>query len=511
MAPCGRFRCGMVKDGEDTMSELKIGWSEVSITPDKKASLEGQFYERISQYTETEITATAMAIESEGAQLIICSCDMEGIGYNLVCGVREKLKAVEGIDPEMVIIHATHSHTSIKYTSKRRVSLDGSLNLLSKYLGEETAVKPQKRDDVMEGDEGLYFLIDRIAQAVKQAWENRRPAAYANAFGRAAVGMNRRVCYSDGSAKMWGDTNTATFTELEGGNDSGMELLFVYDEKKALTGIVANVACPAQVLEQRSFFSADYWGKVKILLRERFGKDLFVLGLCSAAGDQCPRDLVRWVDPETPIDDPNVIRTNVILRKADPSMYDIKGTWKIGKRIAREIIDVYDEIEDGEIRTEAPLVHENIILEVPVRRVTDKEYNEAKEKIDAFVKTVEKITFAENAKMHVYAGTIARYEMQEKYNLYPAEIHIARFGDIAFASNSFELFLNYGNQIRARSKAQQTFLIQLACGADGYLPTLKAEQGSHYSAYVSSGVTGHEGGDLLVRKTVAEINKMFDR
>ena len=36
-----------------------------------------------------------------------------------------------------------------------------------------------------------------------------------------------------------------------------------------------------------------------------------------------------------------------------------------------------------------------------------------------------------------------------------------------------------------------------------------AEESGHYSAYVSSGRVGHEGGDLLVRKTVEEINKMF--
>ena len=90
------------------------------------------------------------------------------------------------------------------------------------------------------------------------------------------------------------------------------------------------------------------------------------------------------------------------------------------------------------------------------------------------------------------------------------EVHIARLGNIAFATSSFELFLNYGNQIRARSKAQQTFLIQLACGANGYLPTERAERGGHYSAYISSGVTGHAGGDILVRKTVEEINKMFN-
>ena len=124
-------------------------------------------------------------------------------------------------------------------------------------------------------------------------------------------------------------------------------------------------------------------------------------------------------------------------------------------------------------------------------------------------KKKDKISFADNAAMHVYAGTVARFEAQDKYDLYPVEVHIARLGDIAFATNGFELFLDYGNQIRARSQAQQTFLIQMACGSEGYRPTEKAERGGHYSAYVSSGVTGHEGGDLLVRKTLEEIKKMF--
>ena len=52
-------------------------------------------------------------------------------------------------------------------------------------------------------------------------------------------------------------------------------------------------------------------------------------------------------------------------------------------------------------------------------------------------------------------------------------------------------------------------MIQLCCGSDGYLPTEKAERGSHYSAYVSSGVTGHAGGDLLVRETLETINALF--
>ena len=81
-------------------------------------------------------------------------------------------------------------------------------------------------------------------------------------------------------------------------------------------------------------------------------------------------------------------------------------------------------------------------------------------------------------------------------------------GSVAIATNPFELFLDYGNQIKARSLAEQTFLIQLANGCDGYLPTAKAEAGGHYSAFLSSGQVGHVGGEMLVRQTLDQIRDM---
>ena len=148
---------------------------------------------------------------------------------------------------------------------------------------------------------------------------------------------------------------------------------------------------------------------------------------------------------------------------------------------------------------------------MPLRRVTPAQVENATRAIKEFAKEIgdKPLTFKDTAAMHVHAGTILRGKLQETVDVIPIEVHVLKLGNIAFATNPYELFLDYGNQMRARSKASQTFLIQLACGCVGYLPTEKAEQGSHYSAYVSSGTAGHEGGDLLVRKTVAEINEMF--
>ena len=50
---------------------------------------------------------------------------------------------------------------------------------------------------------------------------------------------------------------------------------------------------------------------------------------------------------------------------------------------------------------------------------------------------------------------------------------------IVLCEMAFELFLDFGNQMRAISRAKQTILIQLACDSLGYLPTEKAEKGSH--------------------------------
>ena len=363
--------------------------------------------------------------------------------------------------------------------------------------------------DLLQGEEAHAFIAERIAQAAIKAWNARKEGKYAAGFGRAAVGMCRRVCYDDGSAKMWGDTSFANFEALESGNDSGIEMMFTYTPDGRLTGVVANVACPAQVLEHRNFISSDYWGKVKENLRKNHGEDLFVLGLCSAAGDMCPRDMVRWVEPETPINDPNIIRNDPPYRRQDPSMFDLKGCALIGRRIANEIEWALEDVK--EYVTAPEFCHEVCTLDMPLRRVTIAERDKAEKAIREFSRENgdKPINYVAAAAMHVHAGTIARYNAQQSIELTKIEVHFLRLGDLAFATNPYELFLDYGNKIRARSRAAQTFLIQLCCGSRGYLPTKKAEEGSHYSAYVSSGSTGHVGGDLLVRETLDHINKMF--
>ena len=498
---------------------MKYGWAEEKFVFPKPVALMGQFATRISEYEEKPLTVTALAVDSGEDQMVLCSVDIIGINYPLTDEVRRRLADVKDLDPMKVVISAIHTHTGPGYTGrggrKANIGFDPAVyneKINSLVPAEKRYVdKPNvyENPDIMSGDELLEEIASKIAKAIATAWETRKEGSFSNAFGRAVVGMCRRVSYNDGSAQMWGDTNTAMFTELEGGNDSGIELMYVFDESKKLTGIVANLACPAQCVQHRHFISPDFWGETKVLLRKHFGEDLFLLPLCSAAGDQCPVDLVRWVEPESDVNDPNLKRNNPPKRKADPSMFDLAGMRKTGKRIANEIIEVYNEGLD-EPQTDVPLIHHVHNMQLPLRRVTMAEEKAAcKEAREYLMRKEEKTDFNDTANLQRAFGIIRRALLQEIRDVVDTEVHIIRLGSIAFASNPFELFLDYGNQIKARSLAEQSFIIQLACGADGYLPTEKAEKAGHYSAFVGSGTIGHVGGEQLVRETVQDINNMF--
>ena len=498
------------------MAELKIGWAEISITPDKKMALAGQFAERISEYVEKPITATAMAVSQGDEQMIMVSCDLSSIAVNLLDAVREKLAGNSvGIEPKKVILSAIHTHTGPVYQRNRRISgysssikdmLEGFLPDGKKYIEKQNI---SNNPEIISGDEMLEFLIERITEVVFKAWENRKDGSFSNAFGRAAVGMCRRAAYNDGSAQMWGETNQAVFKAVEGGSDTGIELMYVFGEDNKLTGIVANLACPAQCVQHRLFVSPDFWGEVKVLLRQRFGKKIFLLAQCSAAGDQCPVDLVRWVEPESDVNDPNIDRKYPLKRKADPSMFDLKGMKLAGRRIAREIISVYEDGLD-EPQADIEFEHKVEIMKLPIRKATLSEGKAAEKAISDYLRDKKgDVDYNDAAKLQVHLGILTRLELQNVQSVLDAEVHIIRLGTVAIATNPFELFLDYGNQIKARSHAEQTFLVQLACGAEGYLPTEKAEKGGHYSAFISSGIVGHEGGEMLVENTLDEINRMF--
>jgi len=456
---------------------LHAGWSFVSITPDKPVALSGQFHTRIAKTVEAPVTATALAIEvkdDDGAidHAVMVSCDLIAIRGGFQKQLRDRLRGkLPGLDVDKLILNATHTHTGPVLLPNSRYNIP--------------------KEGVVQVDEYSDFLVDRLAEAVSTAWKSRKPAGVSWALSHAVVGYNRRAVYDDGRAVMYGQTNKPEFRNIEGSEDHGVELLFLWDEAGKLTGVVVNVACPSQVVESKRYVSADFWHDVREQLRSRYSKGLFVLGLCGAGGDQSPHFLLRK-------------RSEAKLRKRR----GVSETQEIGIRIADAVEHVFDGAK-GDIRTTVPIAHHVEELRLAGRQVRKGEADRVKAKIERFMKKgLDKLSENERTRLGRCQRVVAQYESQ-RADPYAMELHVLRLGDVAIATNPFELFIDFGLRMKARSPAEQTFVVQLACGSGHYLATEKAVQAGGYGSEPADNRVGPKGGRMLVERTIELIKEMF--
>ena len=130
---------------------------------------------------------------------------------------------------------------------------------------------------------------------------------------------------------------------------------------------------------------------------------------------------------------------------------------------------------------------------------------------DAKRDLVQNTTINSNRKR--FMNVLKRYEEQKTDPTMPMEMHVLRVGDIAFASNRFELYMDYQHRIQARSPFEQTFIVQLSGqpGNNGgtYLPTERGFEGRGYSAIVYSMAASPEGGQQLVEETVKQLKELY--
>lgn len=480
--------CASTATNATNDQSLRIGWASADITPDRPAVLGGMSSARISSGVMDPITVTALALESDypgqtPVKVILISCDLRSISDNVRDGVRTLLQsALPEVDSLNVVLNGTHTHCSAPLG-------DFGIKL-----------------DAMQEDEYCAFAIPRIAAAAEQAWKNRQPGGISFGLAHAVAGHNRLTAYFSGNSQLYGKTDDSNFSHVEGYEDHSVNLLYTWNKENELTGIMINLAMPSQVSTE-SKFSADFWHDTRVELRRRLGNDLFVLPQCSAAGDQSPFVLVD--------------------KKAESRMEKLTGRnrrQQIAWRIADATTGILPCMKQN-IEWQPPLAHQGKTLQLSRRIIGEKDLARAlaeaklwQERYETFYREIQAIP--ENKRRPNWYNNTAywamcrcrrvaeRFELQKTAPYFPAEVHVLRIGDMVIVTNPFELYLDFGVQIKARSPAAQTFVVQLA-GAGTYVPTVRSVAGGAYGAVPGSTQVGPEGGRELVEQTLAMIAELW--
>lgn len=484
-------------------ANLDIGWAECDITPDlhggKKIPLVGQYYIREAKAIHSPLKFTVCAMRQGKEQVIMGAMDNISGHYPFTENVAEELhRRIPEFCPENLFISSIHTHAGpeVRYFSD------------SEFLAEWA----EKHPEFLGPKEYYDMIFDKVVDACERAWNEAEPGIVSRAFGQARVGHCRLACYRDGSCEMYGDTSRDDFAGMLSGEDSGVEMLFTQTLQGELTGVFVNSACPAQVMEILDVVSSDFAGALREKLKGKFGENFHTIYHYGHGGDQSPRDLTRA-----------------------NSLVDGFDGWHA------DAVDVISDrllftVEEGAIeRKKCPAVlkHKILKIDLPLRRVTPEDVEAAKQQnaeflknrtqedlwndylaeVDHYAKDESRLPY--DSKLHPYSvmsvndAIILRENEQKETPVRTVLSHIVRIGDVAFASNPFELYLCYGQIIKARSKAAQTFIICKCNNEEGYIPTEISEKMTGYSGGVNCGLFGHEGGFIFCDETIKTISELF--
>ena len=299
-------------------------------------------------------------------------------------------------------------------------------------------------DVFMSESDATYcdFVAAQIAQAAIQGYQKREPATLVVGAGHeGSVAFNRRFRMKDGSERTHPGVGNPDIVQVAGPIDPMVGVIGVIDQSCKFLGCWINYCCHATLGVGGGGFSADYIYYLRKTVQQAMRADhaIIVFGN-GASGD------VTQVDN---------------LRDRGQQSGEHWG-WHVGTTVGAEVIKVLARMDYTD---EVTLACTSETLELPLRGLGDASLNQAQAWGDAAV-------WARELEL--------LKEIKEIEPKVTAEVQIMRIGSAGLIAVPAEYFCQYGLDIQECSPFDPTFIVSLANGCVGYVPTPQAFVGGGY-------------------------------
>jgi neutral ceramidase len=446
---------------------LKAGAATSNITPQLGGGLNAGRDTPQARHIHDELHVRCLVLDDGATRLAFAVVDKVTVSREVFDEAKRRLREQTGIPPECMMMSATHTHTGA-----RGADAMGS-------------GKP--------GDDYNSFLVSRIVDGVRRALNNLEPARIAWGTGQVPQHVfNRRWLLRDGKTvtnpfgeqdrvltNMWGHpdrekpagpTNPEVyFLTVQSRDGRPIALLANYWLHYAGTGAGPTV------------ISADYFGAFADRIRELLGADrqdppfvgIMANGPCGDVnhlGYQLPAgrkfeafERVRLVANDVAEE---VLRVHRTLQHRD---------WVELKAVATEM-DLNRRRPTSEMVTRARQILARPATASPIHR--------------------REIDYARS--------TLAAAEAPPTLGIV---LQAFRIGDLAIGAIPFEVFAEIGLEIQAKSPFEDTFIIELANGANGYLPSPEQHELGGYETWLGTNRVEEQAS----RKIIARLLELFGR
>ena len=299
-------------------------------------------------------------------------------------------------------------------------------------------------DVFMSESDATYcdFVAAQIAQAAIEGYEKREPATLVIGAGHeGSVAFNRRFRMKDGSERTHPGVGNPDIVQVAGPIDPMVGVIGAINQSCKFLGCWVNYCCHATLGVGGGGFSADYIYYLRKTVQQAMRADhaIIVFGN-GASGD------VTQVDN---------------LRDRGQQSGEHWG-WHVGTTVGAEVIKVLARMDYTD---EVTLACTSETLELPLRGLGDASLNQAQAWGDAAV-------WARELEL--------LKEIKEIEPKVTAEVQMMRIGSAGLIAVPAEYFCQYGLDIQECSPFDPTFIVSLANGCVGYVPTPQAFVGGGY-------------------------------
>ncbi len=429
------------------MSKLKAGAAKTDITPDYPVWMDGNPRDRKSEGVHDPLSARALVVEGADGPFALVSAEICGLWEDTVAEIRAAISDAAGIRPERQLIACAHVHSG-----------------------------PATRGFLCPREtEYNAWLVDKLAHLVAEARHNAAPALAGSGSGQEfTISECRRLWRKDGTIMMnWEDFPWDDILGPAGPADPEVGVVRIDAVDGPTIAVIYNHAGHPNTPPGTWFeLSGDYPAFASAMIEgELGGVALFTNG---AQGS---------------VDIP-------AFRERDWDGVERKGTW-----LAREVLSVAKDIRPAcdlaaAVRTSYPVA----------KRTIDPDYLKWARKIAA--ETGEHVVnIRDGIDDEIYARMCVELADNGIDN-YELDMVGFTLGGAAFVSYPGELFTEIGLQIKRASPIEHTFIVDLANGSFGYVPTARAIEEGGYATRPGSGQLDAHAEDIIAEHALALLRRL---
>lgn len=442
---------------------LRAGASTSNITPPIGGGIVGGFVPVPSTHIHDELHARCLVLDDGDTRLAFVVCDLLGFHRNVSDKARELIESRLGIPRHNVLISATHTHSATSALGQSRYQMQIELDDYQKFVVQKIVDGVHRAVNQLEPARIAFGAAEAPDHVFNRRWRMREGTVPLNPFGgRDEVKMNPPAGSPDLLDPAGPTDPTVSFFAVQSIDGRPISLYAAYSlHYVGGTG-------PGHI-------SADYFG--------RFCSTLSQLQSPSPSDPPFVPMLANGTSGDI---------NNINFRSPRPGQPPYAQINTVADDVAQRV-----HAATRELNWQESVELEGRYREVTVqwRRPTPEQLSWAQAKLREPV--------AENGKAdlpRIYAErTIAMSEQPESG---PVPVQVLQVGTLRIGSLPCEVLVEIGLEFRRRSASQPAFLVSMAHGYFGYLPTPEQHELGGYETWLGTNRMEVDSSVLLLNQLV---------